>query len=77
MKARRCSGLNTNLRRQAMADVQDGNVVGVGTLIHTQIRPQAVPQLHANTHTHTQRCTKWTDTSDPFHTAKTTEEKMN
>lgn len=68
MKARRCSGLNTNLRRQAVADVQDGNVVGVGTLIHTKIWPQAVPQLHANTHT--QRCTKWTNTSDPFHTEK-------
>jgi len=50
MKAKRCSGMDTNLRRQAVADVQDGNVVRVGTLIHTQIRPQAVPQLHANTH---------------------------
>lgn len=43
MRRRRWSA---NLRRHAVTEVQDGDVVRVRSLIHTQIRPQAIPQLH-------------------------------
>lgn len=37
---------SANLRRHAVTDVQDGDVVRVRPLVHTQTRPHAVPQLH-------------------------------
>lgn len=43
MRKRRASA---NLRRHAVTEVQNGDVVRVWPLIHTQIWPQAIPQLH-------------------------------